>query len=239
MNTMSKVAALVLFALFAVAGCRQSGGMMMMGNDQMMEQMRKNPETMRTMMSQMMSDPKMMQQMTDQMMKDPEQCAQMMGGMMKDPKACMLMSDQMAKNPEQCRNMMKAMGDRMDPASAQQMLQHCDTMMKQSGNKPAASASTPVSIPASTSAAVQDLTVNVSGGFSPESLTVKKGQPVRIHFKRDDQPTCIEEVVFPELNIRKKVPANQTTTVEITPTREGTLTFACGMNMMKGKLVVQ
>ena len=117
---------LPILAVVLLAACQRGG--MMMNTDQMMNQMRNNPEMMRTMMDQMMRDPQMHQQMMDQMMKNPQQWAPMMARMMDDPNACQVMADAMAKNPERCRNMMKAMADRMDPASGQQMMQHCGAM---------------------------------------------------------------------------------------------------------------
>lgn len=229
------IAIVALLALFATA-CGQRG--MMMDNNQMMEHMRNDPQ----MMGRMMSDPKMMQQMMDQMMSDPKMMQQMSEQMLKNPEQCARMAEHMSKNPEACRNMMTAMASRMDPASAQAMMGHCQAMMGSAGATSAAPSSAASAAPAvsPSTAGAQDVTVNVSGsGFSPDSLNVKKGQPVRIHFKRDSQPSCVEEVVFPELNIRRKLPASQTTTVELAPQKEGTLTFACGMDMMKGKLVVQ
>ncbi|HVT44536.1 MAG TPA: cupredoxin domain-containing protein [Thermoanaerobaculia bacterium] len=217
MKSIVKRAAIGLFGLLFALACRQGGGMMM-SNDQMMEQMRGNPQ----MMDQMMRDPEMMQQMMERMMMSPEQCARM--------------AETMSRNREACRNIMKAMADRMPAGSADQMMQHCEAMMT---DAPPESAGTPAS-PAMSAQSVQEFTVNVSGsGFSPASLNVKKGQPVRIHFKRNDQPTCADEVVFAALNVRRKLPASQITTVDITPQKEGTLTFACGMDMMKGKLIVQ
>lgn len=103
---------LPILAVVLLAACQRGG--MMMSNDQMVNQVRNNPEMMRTMM--------------DQMLKNPEQWAPMMAGMMDDPKACNVMADAMAKNPERCRNMMKAIADRMDPASGQQMMQLCGAM---------------------------------------------------------------------------------------------------------------
>ena len=214
--------ALTFVALIGLSAAACSPGGMM--NDGKMMNMSNDPKMMQQMMDQMMNDPKMMQQMSEQMMKNPEQC--------------MRMADHMSKNPEACRNMMQAMASKMDPAASRQMMGHCDAMMKNAGS--AAAAPSSASAAEASVAGVQEITVNVNGsGFSPDSLSVKKGQPVRISFKRDDQPTCADEVVFPALNIRKKLSANQTTIVELTPQKEGPLSFACGMNMMKGTLVVQ
>ena len=93
---------------------------------------------------------------------------------------------------------------------------------------------------AQTSAAsVQEHTIDVAGTFTPASVTLKAGQPARLHFRRGDQPTCADEIVIPDLNIRKKIAANQTVTIDVPAQQARTLNFACGMDMMKGTVVVQ
>lgn len=82
--------------------------------------------------------------------------------------------------------------------------------------------------------------VSVSGdGFSPSSINVKKGETAKIAFFRKDANNCGGEVVFPKLNVKKTLPAGQTTVVEIKPQESGEIAFACGMGMMKGKVLVQ
>lgn len=82
--------------------------------------------------------------------------------------------------------------------------------------------------------------VSVSGdGFSPSSINVKKGETAKIAFFRQDANNCGGEVVFPKLKVKKTLPAGQTTVVEIKPQESGEIAFACGMDMMKGKIVVQ
>ena len=88
--------------------------------------------------------------------------------------------------------------------------------------------------------AAQEIDIKISGHtYTPASVNVQKGKPVRLHFTRDEKPTCGDELVIPALNIKKKVELNQFTTIEITPQQSGELEFTCGMNMMKGKIVVQ
>jgi plastocyanin domain-containing protein len=94
------------------------------------------------------------------------------------------------------------------------------------------------SAPASTTA-VQEHTIDVAGEFTPASLTLKAGQPARLHFRRGDKASCGDEVVFPDLNIRKKLLANETVTIDLPAQQARTLNFACGMDMMKGTVVVQ
>jgi plastocyanin domain-containing protein len=67
---------------------------------------------------------------------------------------------------------------------------------------------------------------------------VKKGQPVKLAFYRADADNCGGEVVFSKQNIKKKLPVGETVLVEFTPTEAGEIAFACGMDMMRGKLVV-
>lgn len=81
--------------------------------------------------------------------------------------------------------------------------------------------------------------VTVSGdGYEPSQISVKKGQPVKLAFYRADADNCGGEVVFSKQNIKKKLPVGETVLVELTPTEGGEITFACGMDMMRGKLVV-
>ena len=75
-------------------------------------------------------------------------------------------------------------------------------------------------------------------GYEPESISVKIGQPVKLAFYRADAKNCGDEVVFAKQNIRKKLPVGETVLVEFTPTEAGEIVFACGMDMLRGKIVV-
>ena len=76
-----------------------------------------------------------------------------------------------------------------------------------------------------------------SDGYTPASIPVKKGQPVKLAFYRADSNNCGGEVVFSKQNINKKLPVGETVLVEFTPTEAGEIGFSCGMDMMRGKLV--
>jgi plastocyanin domain-containing protein len=86
---------------------------------------------------------------------------------------------------------------------------------------------------------IPEHTIDVAGQFTPASVTLKAGQPARLRFRRSDKPTCADEIVIPDLKVRKRIAANQTVTIDIPAQQARTLTFACGMDMMKGSLVVQ
>ena len=86
---------------------------------------------------------------------------------------------------------------------------------------------------------VQRVKITVKGGYTPDVIVVKKGVPVELDFYRDEASACTEQVVFPDFRISRRLPAFETTPVRFTPDREGEFTFACGMNMVRGKLVVE
>ncbi len=86
---------------------------------------------------------------------------------------------------------------------------------------------------------IQDVKVVVKGGYSPDVIVVKQGVPVKLDFYRDETASCSEEIVFGDFGIARHLPAFQTTTIEFTPETAGEFTFTCGMNMMRGKLVVE
>ncbi len=86
---------------------------------------------------------------------------------------------------------------------------------------------------------VQTATVEITGkGFEPGSLKLKAGVPAKVTFVRKTDETCAKEVVIKDYDIERKLPLNEPVTVEFTP-RKGEFTFACGMNMVKGKLIVE
>ena len=86
---------------------------------------------------------------------------------------------------------------------------------------------------------VQVARVLVKGGYAPDTLVVKRGQPVRIEFDRQETSSCSDTVVFGDFGISRPLPAFQTTPVEFTPEKAGTFEFTCGMNMLRGRLIVE
>ena len=87
--------------------------------------------------------------------------------------------------------------------------------------------------------AVQEIKVTVKGEYSPDRIVVKKGRPVRLLFYREDDSECSAQVVIPDLNVKQDLALKKDTAVAFVPEKEGEFTFACGMDMMKGKLVVE
>jgi RND family efflux transporter MFP subunit len=76
-------------------------------------------------------------------------------------------------------------------------------------------------------------------GFEPDRVSLRAGSPARLTFVRTTDKTCGTEVAFPALNIKRALPLNEAVAIDFTPSKTGDIAFACGMNMLKGVVVVQ
>ncbi len=76
-------------------------------------------------------------------------------------------------------------------------------------------------------------------GFTPNEVNLSAEKGVKLAFLRVDSENCGDEIVFKDLNIRKKLPVGEVVTIEIPKDKKGEINFSCGMDMMKGKIVVQ
>lgn len=79
----------------------------------------------------------------------------------------------------------------------------------------------------------------VDGGYSPSTISIPQGKTTKINFIRKDPSSCLEEVILSDFKIKKFLPLNQKVSIEITPKKDGTYPFSCGMNMFHGKIVVK
>lgn len=76
-------------------------------------------------------------------------------------------------------------------------------------------------------------------GYSPGSFRLRKGVPARVTFLRTTDKTCGTEIVLPAYGINRSLPLDQSVSVSFTPKKTGEFGFACGMNMMHGKIIVR
>ncbi|CAN5666956.1 hypothetical protein BH18ACI5_BH18ACI5_08970 [soil metagenome] len=76
-------------------------------------------------------------------------------------------------------------------------------------------------------------------GFDPARVEVQKGGVVTLEFTRVSEKTCATEVVVPSQQIRKALPLNTAVQVELRASESGQIVFACGMDMLKGTVVVR
>ena len=86
---------------------------------------------------------------------------------------------------------------------------------------------------------IQEATIVVKGGYSPDVIRVRAGVPLRLRFDRQESGDCTARVVFADFQLARALPANATTVVELTPAAPGSIGFACGMNMVHGTLIVE
>ena len=91
----------------------------------------------------------------------------------------------------------------------------------------------------SATSSASEVTIVVDGGYTPSTVVVKAGQPVRLVFDRRDTGSCSEEVVFPDFRIRRFLPTGQKTSIDITAPAPGRYEFMCGMSMLRGTLVAE
>ncbi len=76
-------------------------------------------------------------------------------------------------------------------------------------------------------------------GYEPAEVRAVAGKPVRLVFTRTTDEGCGQQLVFPELNIRKDLPLNEAVAVDFTMPASGKVKFTCGMDMYQGAVVAQ
>lgn len=84
----------------------------------------------------------------------------------------------------------------------------------------------------------QEIEIVVDRGYHPQHPQVVAGAPVRLTFHRRESGGCSREVVVPAFGIRKELPQGVPVTIRLPPLAAGRLEFSCGMDMMRGALVV-
>lgn len=77
-------------------------------------------------------------------------------------------------------------------------------------------------------------------GYSPSRIKLKEGVPARIVFDQKGTTECSAKVKISDFGVAATdLPKGQQTTVEFTPDKSGTFNFTCGMDMLKGTLLVE
>jgi plastocyanin domain-containing protein len=79
-------------------------------------------------------------------------------------------------------------------------------------------------------------------GFEPASVDVPAGKPVAIVVTRKTEQTCAKQIVLTMddgKKIEKDLPLDTPVEIAATFSKAGKLGYACGMDMLKGTIVVQ
>ncbi|GBD84267.1 hypothetical protein BMS3Abin02_00657 [bacterium BMS3Abin02] len=97
--------------------------------------------------------------------------------------------------------------------------------------------SSPGTAVAVTAGGMQETRVVVKGGYSPDTIRVRAGRPVRLVFERREADPCSERVVFDAFGLSADLPTGTDVPVEFTPAEPGEYGFACQMGMLRGKVI--
>ena len=76
-------------------------------------------------------------------------------------------------------------------------------------------------------------------GYTPAEVTAAAGAPVRLMFTRTSDYGCGQQLVFPDLDIRRDLPLGEAVAVDITMPASGSVRFTCGMDMYQGSVVAR
>ena len=79
----------------------------------------------------------------------------------------------------------------------------------------------------------------LKGGYTPDTIVVRHGKPVRLNFRREETASCSDKVIFADFNKSADLPTGETVAVELLPKEPGEFPFACPMGMFRGRLVVE
>lgn len=77
-----------------------------------------------------------------------------------------------------------------------------------------------------------------ASGYSPSTLRVKAGAPVRWIITSESSFTCASSIVVPSLGIRTNLKKGENV-IEFTPTEKGPIPYSCSMGMYRGTILVE
>jgi RND family efflux transporter MFP subunit len=85
-----------------------------------------------------------------------------------------------------------------------------------------------------------DIVVGEDGRFAPAQIQLTRGVPAELTFTRHTEKTCATDVQIPAFGVETTdLPLHETVTIRFTPDESGSFTFACGMDMIEGTLLVK
>jgi len=90
-----------------------------------------------------------------------------------------------------------------------------------------------------TSSGYQEVMVLVKGGYTPDTIIVRHGKPVRINFRREETAGCSDKVIFADFQKSADLPTGELVQVQLLPKEAGEYMFACPMGMFRGRLMVE
>jgi plastocyanin domain-containing protein len=85
----------------------------------------------------------------------------------------------------------------------------------------------------------QEAMILVKGGYTPDTIIVRHGRPVRLNFRREETASCSDKVIFADFQKSADLPTGQTVPVEFLAKEPGEFAFGCPMGMFRGRLIVE
>ncbi len=85
----------------------------------------------------------------------------------------------------------------------------------------------------------QEVMILVKGGYTPDTIRVAAGRPVRLLFRREETAACSEQVVLPDFGRSAPLPTGTVVPLEFMPTEAGAHEFTCQMGMLRGRILVE
>jgi plastocyanin domain-containing protein len=90
-----------------------------------------------------------------------------------------------------------------------------------------------------TTSGYQEAMILVKGGYTPDTIIVRSGRPVRLNFRREETASCSDKVIFADFQKSAELPTGETIPVEFLPKQPGEFAFGCPMGMFRGRLIVE
>jgi len=90
-----------------------------------------------------------------------------------------------------------------------------------------------------TTGGYQEAMILVKGGYTPDTIIVRHGRPVRLNFRREETASCSDKVIFADFQKSADLPTGQTVPVEFLLKTPGEFAFGCPMGMFRGRLIVE
>ena len=84
----------------------------------------------------------------------------------------------------------------------------------------------------------QSKKIIVDAGYKPDVIHLKQGVPAKLKFKTSDNLGCLNELVFKELDQKYNLENSSTKVIEIPTDQASEINFACGMDMFRGKVII-
>ncbi len=85
----------------------------------------------------------------------------------------------------------------------------------------------------------QEQMILVKGGYTPDTIRVAAGRPVRLLFRREETAACSEQVILADYGRSAALPTGEVVPVEFQAGEPGEHEFTCQMGMLRGRIVVE